>query len=281
MRQDQRELQRTLYDRHYRGRVAAVREQLDHPLLRSFHDRLAARVFDGAVRPDVPSEHGRVVRLLELGCGEGLLGSALRRVAEERGLDLRYSGGDISEGALEIAREHLAGDLHRGDAIEVVTGIPSDSQDVVVVKNLLHHLDAPADFLREASRVAGADGRVVIVEPRLGCPHILLLTVVAPRREHYLFHGQGRNRNALRAAGLTLLRSDRFSWLPYEAAFVIRPGWFRHLLSTDDPGAIRRISDIDDRLAARLPRLATYVVWVAAPSGARRAEAPGSGTKRS
>jgi SAM-dependent methyltransferase len=255
------EFQRTFYDRHFGKRAAAVRDQLGHPLFRSFNDRVAELVFALGEVGD-----GRPVRLLEVGCGEGLLAAAIHRKAEERGVELDYSGADVSAAALELARSHVPGDLVVGDAVELLDGMAAGSQDVIVAKNLLHHLDDPATFLREAGRVVGPSGRLVIFEPNLGCPQFLLFNVLAFRRERYYFFGRRRNLDALRRAGLRVLRTELFSWLPYELAFVIRFDWFRRLLSFGSPRAVAAISRLDERLTRWLPALACYVVWATAPS---------------
>ncbi len=261
MQVDQRRFQQEYYERHYPERVAAVRDQLVHPVFRSFYDRLAQRVLDAGL------EGGRTttapVRIFEVGCGEGFLGSAVLRVADARGLPVEYSGADLSAAALELARPALGDNLVVGDAEEVVAGLPADSCDLFVVKNLLHHLEDPAALLREAARVIGSEGRVVVIEGRLGGPQFWVLTFTAPRRERFFFHGARRNRAALARAGFSIVHEQRFSWLPYELLFQIRPGLFRRLLATDDPATIRRISDVDDRLAAAVPSLSSYVIWVA------------------
>jgi SAM-dependent methyltransferase len=261
--EDQRDFQQTYYDRHYPKRVAAVRDQLAHPLFRSFYDRLAGRILDLAG----PGHDAGPVRVFEAGCGEGFLGSAVRRQADSRGLELAYSGADLSEAALDLARPTLGDDLTVGDATEVAAALPDASRDLVIVKNLLHHLDDPAALLREAARVVRPNGRVAIVEARLGCPQFWVFTFLAPRRERYFFKGARRNRHAVEAAGMRLVAEDRFSILPYELAFHIRYGVFRRLLGTDRPATIERVSALDDRLASALPWVTSYVVWVAAPDG--------------
>lgn len=262
---EQREYQRTFYDRHYAKRTRAVEEQLAHPLFRSFYDRLARQVLDVGLAARGGDDGGRPVRVFEPGCGEGLLGSALQRVAPERGLRVSYVGSDVSASALELTRRGVDGELFVGDATESAASLPPGSQDVVVAKNLLHHLDDPAEFLRQAARAVGPQGRVVAFEPRLGCPHFWVFNALAPRRERYFFYGQRRNLRAFAAAGLRVVEGGRFSWLPYELALVIRPPWFRRLLSTSDPRALQRFSDLDDRLTATLPWFASYAVWVTAP----------------
>ena len=263
MAQDQRDYQQNYYDRHYQTRSALVREQLAHPLFRSFQDRLAGRIMD---QVQGLARDGRALRVFEPGCGEGFLGSAMHRVAAQRGVSVAYSGTDLSEAALELARPALGDNLVVGDATDVTASLPSDSQDVVVVKNLLHHLADPAGLLREAKRVVGEDGRVVVVEARLGGPQFWLFILTAPKRERYFFNGARRNLAALDAAGLAVVHRERFSWLPYELAFHIRFGIFRRLLATDDPRTIERISHLDERLTTGVPWLTSYVIWVTAPA---------------
>jgi len=259
---DQREFQQSYYDRHYPKRVAAVRDQLKHPLFRSFYDRLAVRLLD-AVADLALGDAG--LRIFEVGCGEGFFGSAIHRMAERRGLPITYSGADLSQAALELARPTLGDDLTVGDATEVTAGLPAGSRDLVIVKNLLHHLDDPAGLLREAARVVGPDGRVAIIEARLGCPQFWVFSSLAPRRERYFFYGARRNRAALKAAGFEIVKQQRYSVLPYELLFHIRFGIFRSLLSTDDPETIRRVSEVDDRLTSIVPWITSYVVWIARP----------------
>lgn len=272
------EFQRTFYDRHFGKREEAVRDQLAHPLFRSFNDRVAALAFtlgevgtaaERSARPPWPERSARPVRLLEVGCGEGLLAAAIRRTADDLGLELQYTGADVSASALELAGTHISGELVVGDAVELLQGMAAASQDVIVAKNLLHHLDDPATFLREAGRVVGPEGRLVIFEPNLGCPQFLLFNLLAFRRERYYFSGRRRNLDAIDRAGLRIVRTELFSWLPYELAFVIRFNWFRRLFSFGSPRGVAAVSRLDDRLTRWLSPLACYVVWATAPSPSR------------
>jgi SAM-dependent methyltransferase len=215
----------------------------------------------------------RPLRIFEPACGEGFLGAALLRVARERGLDLRYAGADLSEAAVELARPVLGDDLVVGDAAEVMGGMAAASADVVIVKNLLHHLVNPADVLREAARVVGPSGRIVILEGRLGCPHFMFLAALAPKREKFYFYGTRRNRAAVADAGLTLVHQERFSFLPYELFLQPRPDIMRRVFSTSDPAALDRYRKIDDGLAKAMPWWASYWVWVAAPDTSTEAAA--------
>lgn len=269
----QAEFQRQTYDRHYPKRLAATREQFAHPLFRSFQDRLAIRVLDLA-----PQVTDRPLRIIDVGCGEGLLAAGVARVAAIRQTPVAYTGADLSEGALGLAREAVPSGVQwlNGDAEEVLRTQADDSHDVVVFKNLLHHVSDPAALLTQASRVVGPEGRVVVVEARLGCPQFLVFSGLAPRRERYFFSGARRNLSAMRSAGLHVVHTERFSWLPYELAFAIRFRIFRRLFSTHDARRIAKFSRADDRLAASpvTGLLASYVVW-----GAKPIRTPGSAAR--
>lgn len=262
---DQRSYQRETYDRHYPQMAASLEEQHRHPILRSFYDRLARRIL-GLGLDGTGASRGPV-RLFEAGCGEGLLGAAILRVAAERGIDLVYTGSDISAAGLELARPVLGDRLLLGDAVEVTARLAPGSQDLVVAKNLLHHLDHPAEFLRHAAKAVGPNGAVVAIDPRLWCP-VYWVCLMWGRQERYLFHGHRRNVAAFRDAGLTpnVRHAEPFSLLPFELAFATRFRLLRRLFGTSDPRRIGQVSDFDDWLASNLPWLSPYYMWVAAGS---------------
>lgn len=256
---DQVEHQRAVYDDHYPKMVAAVREQHEHPLMRSFYDRLAALVLDALPQPAAGRRH----RLFEAGCGEGLVASAVLRVAAARGLDVAYTGTDLSAAGIELARGAVAGEFLQGDALDVVSGLESGSHDLLWAKNLLHHLPDPAAFLRQAMRVVGPEGRVVVVEPRMWCP-VHWIHLVFFRRERFLWSGYRRNSAAFDQAGCRILDTTPFGWLPYEILLATRFSAPRRLLSMPPGPRLARISALDDGLTSRLPDLALYMVTVVA-----------------
>ena len=269
---DQVEYQRAAYDDHYPKMAEAVRDQLAHPLLSSFYDRLARLILDAL--PAVPPDGGpvagaaRPVRVLEAGCGEGLVGSAVHRVALARNVDVAYTGTDLSAAGVDLARSVVKGDFVHGDAVAVVAACPPASLDLIWAKNLLHHLEDPAAFLRAALRAVGPHGRVVVVEPRMWCP-VHWVNLMWFRQERFLFRGYRRTTAALAASGGRIVSTREFGWLPYELALATRFRTPRRLLSMGPGPALERISGLDDRLTARLPDLALYMVTVVAGPGSR------------
>ncbi len=258
-----REYQQQFYDRHFAARAAAAADQYTHPLFCSFYDRLARRAYELGPGPQAAS-----ARVLEVGCGEGLLGAAFARVATERELSLDYTGVDLSASGLDQARAHVRGQLICGDAVDVVGGVPEKSYDVITIKNLLHHIDDPAELLRRAERARAPGKAVLVIEPTLTSVWVLALAAMAPKREKYYFKGQRRNIEAVRDAGLVIARGEQFSWLPWELFFGIRYDWFRRLLDTDNPRTIDRFTKADEWLTRSFAPLATYHVWSVVPRDA-------------
>lgn len=104
--------------------------------------------------------------LLDLGCGTGLDARAAVKRAEFKGV---ATGVDISTGMIEagqqLAEEEGIGDrvlLRVGDA--AATGLPAGSMDVVVMHTLVSHVIDPAAVLREAARLLGSRGRVLVFD---------------------------------------------------------------------------------------------------------------------
>jgi ubiquinone/menaquinone biosynthesis C-methylase UbiE len=100
-------------------------------------------------------------RVLEVGCGGGELAARLfGRPAGGR--PIAYTGIDISPAQVEAAQARLPGQTVRvGSAYSLP--FPDRSFDLVVLCEVLEHLDRPADGLDEAVRVAG--GHVLVSVP--------------------------------------------------------------------------------------------------------------------
>ncbi|HET9442166.1 MAG TPA: methyltransferase domain-containing protein [Acidimicrobiales bacterium] len=250
--------QRDFYDRHYAQRASILREQLDHALFADFHRRLAERIL--ARRP----AGSGTVRIVEQACGEGLLAAAFGDVCAAEGLELDYLGADVSAAAAEAASRALpAGRFEAGEAVAHMAGVAEGSADLIVAKNLLHHLVDPVALLEAGRRALAPGGRFVAVEPTRGSAQAWVFNLLAPRRERYWFvRGPQVVRGHFEAAGLRVVAEERFSFFPYELGFTIRPGLFRRALHPEAPRAAR-VGEVDDRLAERVPALANYRLWVA------------------
>ena len=93
------------------------------------------------------------------------------------------------------------------------------------------------------------------------CP-VHWINLLWVRQERYQFQGYRRTLAAFADAGCRMLDTQEFGWLPYELALATRFRAPRRLLSMSSSRAIDRVSAVDDRLTAKLPDLALYMVSV-------------------
>jgi 2-polyprenyl-3-methyl-5-hydroxy-6-metoxy-1,4-benzoquinol methylase len=109
-------------------------------------------------------EAGRPVRLLDLACGAGDLAVELWRRGQEAGLPLDVHACDISDRAIEFARERAAqreADVRVFALDALAQDIPRD-YDVLTCSLFLHHLnDTEAEELLR--RMAAATRKMVLV----------------------------------------------------------------------------------------------------------------------
>lgn len=94
-------------------------------------------------------------RVLEVGCGDGVSGFELLKLAQRQKVPLRYTGIDINAELLQKART-LAGKLDVDDAMdflcveaENVRSLATEPPDVIVLGDIIEHLKAPDALLRD------------------------------------------------------------------------------------------------------------------------------------
>lgn len=132
--------------------------------IRSLHvaeDRVEAAI-QAAAGP------GPFHRLVDLGTGSGRMLTLLGpRAASCLGLDLSQQMLNVARTRVEEARLPAC-ELRHGDIF--ATRLPDGCADLVVVHQVLHYLGDPAAAVREAGRLTGPGGRLVVVD---FAPHAL------------------------------------------------------------------------------------------------------------
>ena len=131
------------------NRLAAVYDQRWERYVRLSVERaVSAVILDG---------HERV---LDVGCGTGVLLEQLRR--RHPGLELQ--GIDPSEGMLGVARDWCGTDVLVAHGRAERLPFPEDAFDVVFSVSALHYFEDPPQAIAEMRRVLRPGGRVVIVD---------------------------------------------------------------------------------------------------------------------
>lgn len=102
-----------------------------------------------------PKPAGRFPRLIDVGCGQGLLWPFLRPFCD------RYLGVDLVRyETFPDDAEFLAADLNAQ-----TIPLPSESADLVVACETIEHLENPRQFARELTRLAAPNGIMIVTTP--------------------------------------------------------------------------------------------------------------------
>ena len=108
----------------------------------------------------VMTEHPDAQAVLDVGCGTGLVGAALRA----RGFAGRLLGLDVSEASLEIARQGGAYDSVAPADLQQRLAVEDDSVDAVVCVGVMTYLPEVEAVWREFARVVRPGGLVVATQ---------------------------------------------------------------------------------------------------------------------
>jgi 2-polyprenyl-3-methyl-5-hydroxy-6-metoxy-1,4-benzoquinol methylase len=96
-------------------------------------------------------------RILDIGCGQGVLAKRLRRAGYER-----YVGLDISEVAIEQARRDVPDPRNHYLASDVMAFTTAEKFDQIVFNECLYHMEDPAASVRHCLAFLAAGGHVSI-----------------------------------------------------------------------------------------------------------------------
>jgi SAM-dependent methyltransferase len=135
-------------------------------LARVHTDNPARRRRTALVREAIGRAVG-AIRLVDLGCGPGLLLSELAEALP----DAELYGVDVSRIALELARDRLPrarfveADLAREDGASSALASLVGSVDVATCSEVLEHLDDPRPLLRAARVCLATSGRLIVTVP--------------------------------------------------------------------------------------------------------------------
>ncbi len=95
---------------------------------------------------------GRTV--IDLGCGGGLLSKFFVDAGA------RVAGIDVSRASLRVAQKRLAAGFAQGDVQRAP--FADESADIVLLSDVLEHVDRPADAVAEAARILRSGGKCFV-----------------------------------------------------------------------------------------------------------------------
>ena len=188
-------------------------------------------------------------RLLEIGCGEGA------NLHHLRGRGRLRVGVDFSHAKAAFAARHaearaLVGD---GQRLPFADGV----FDVVLVRDLLHHVRDRVRVLKEAHRVLAAGGRLLLIEPNARSPLIWLQAALVPAERGVLQSVDARLREELSQAGFRVEAAEARQPFPL-ARVLMHP---KLPLKMPMEGMLRRLDAAAERVVPR--RAWMYLVYLA------------------
>lgn len=150
-------------------------------------------------------------RFLEIGCAGGAFLDSARRAGFE------VQGVELSADAAEFARQRFGLDVFTGDLFDA--RLPGQGFDVVLMGDVLEHLPAPVETLKEVHRILRPEGLLVLLVPsqtntlfsRAGFAayRILGRHATVNMRPYHLFEYRPRSmRNILLRTGFSIARMD-------------------------------------------------------------------------
>jgi SAM-dependent methyltransferase len=179
--------------------------------------------------------------ILDVGCGYGYF----VRLALERGLDAW--GVDVSEHAISVARQRLAGRVFSG-MLGSIPEIDGRTFDVIYASHVVEHVPDPATFVRDLASRLTDRGVVVLVTPNVAS----WLARFSGRRwvsykvpEHLAYYGPDTMKELLGRSGLEMIAIDpaqqyyRLPFLMSRIRELIRP-LDRLVPPFEDLGALRK-----------------------------------------
>jgi SAM-dependent methyltransferase len=97
-------------------------------------------------------------KILEIGCGLGYLTYSLNHAGYQ------VTGLDISQEAIDEANRSFGNYYICADIFDYA-GIHENEYDLIIMTELIEHIESPTDFLRHTAQLINSDGAIIITTP--------------------------------------------------------------------------------------------------------------------
>ncbi len=157
----------------------------------------------------VNQKSGEKLRILDVGCGAGILMSELERYGDVYGID-------VSPLAVEYCKKRGLVNVSVDDLAKL--SFTDAHFDVVIALDVLEHIEKDADAIAEIKRVLKPDGTVVIFVPAF----MGLWGEADEMGRHFRRYRKPQLLKLLTESGFALVRSSYFNTFLFLPIFIIR-----------------------------------------------------------
>lgn len=149
-------------------------------------------------------------KILDIGCGSGLMLNALDGAG-------RAFGMDMSDDAISFSREIFKGEVKKGFLPDE---IPYDKNffDLVVALDVIEHVDQDVESLKAIRSRIAENGKAVITVPA----YMFLWSAFDELNEHKRRYTLPELNEKLKAAGFTVEKISYFNTILFPVVFVVR-----------------------------------------------------------
>ncbi len=162
---------------------------------------------------DVIARHfrpGADAKILDIGCGAGLMLNALGHFGETFGMD-------NAEAAITLSREVFPGTVRFGELPDQVP-YPQGSFNLITALDVIEHIDSDVESLKAMHALLVPGGMAVITVPAF----MFLWTEFDEINEHKRRYSRAELETKLRQAGFTVEKLSYFNTLLFPLALAVR-----------------------------------------------------------
>jgi len=149
-------------------------------------------------------------KILDIGCGSGVMLSALDAVG-------RVYGMDMSDDAIDFSKEVFKGEVKKGFLPDQV---PYDRGffDLITALDVIEHIDSDLDSLKAIHSLLVSGGKVIITVPA----YMFLWSSFDEMNEHKRRYTRSELREKLVQAGFTVEKISYYNTLLFPVVFIVR-----------------------------------------------------------
>jgi 2-polyprenyl-3-methyl-5-hydroxy-6-metoxy-1,4-benzoquinol methylase len=149
-------------------------------------------------------------KVLDIGCGSGLMLSSLEEVGQTFGMDM-------SDDAINFSREIFKGEVKKG-SLPLQVPFEENFFNVITALDVIEHIDEDVDALKALRSRLTAEGKAIITVPA----YMFLWSEFDVMNEHKRRYTLTELKAKLIEAGFTIEKISYFNTLLFPAVYVVR-----------------------------------------------------------